>query len=185
MPLKSSQRRFHELRWIAFYLPTELRKPGAVFYWARIEGLEVKTRREISTPWPTKRDYDEHMFVYRLSELEVLGNPVDNALGTRVSGHRWTTRLGLLRARLLQDLLLETEPEWRLYESLKAANVNFTIVAGDVKVLDQNDPRGRAWFIVGDRRIQYRGSGGFLLKALYSAEQTFPNAEAVIRLLRE
>ena len=75
MPLKISQRRFHELRWIAFYLPAELRKPGAVVYWARIKGMEVKTRGDVPTPWPAKRDYDEHMFVYRLSELQVLARP--------------------------------------------------------------------------------------------------------------
>lgn len=183
IPLKVSQRRFHETRWIAFYLPTELRKPGAVVYWARIEGMEVMTRKEIITPWPAKRDLDEQMFVYRLGEFQTLKNPVTNATGIRVSGHRWSTRLGLLRASLLQELFLETEPEWRLYESLKAADISFAVEADDAKVLDPNNPRGRAWFVVGEHRIQYRGSGGFLLKSPFTADQTLSNADAVIRLL--
>ena len=106
-----------------------------------------------------------------------------NEVGSRVSGHRWTTRLGLLRASRLQELFLETEPEWRLYESLKAAGIKFSIEAGDVKMLDRDDPRGRAEFIVEERRIQYRGSGGFLLKAPNAVEHRLPNADAVIIFL--
>ncbi len=164
VPLRSSQRRFHELRWLAIYQPSELRNPGAITHWARIEGMEVKTRREINTPWSAKRKADEQMFVYRLGEMKALDRSVINSNGLIFTSHRWTTRLGLLRANLLSDLSLETEPEWRLYESLQAAGMSFQVEAGQVKLIDPNDPVGRAWFHVGKLRIQYRGSGGFLVK---------------------
>lgn len=164
MPIKTSQRRFHELRGIAIYSPIELQSPGAIGCWAKVEGMEVKRRREIETPWEAKRGLDEYMFVWRLGEINGLDKPVANIQGTRISSHRWTTRLGLLRSTVLQELSLETEPEWRLYEAFKAEKIEFVIEAGDVKIIDRNDPAGRAWFLVGPRRIQYRGASGFFVK---------------------
>jgi hypothetical protein len=184
IPLKSSQRRFHEMRWIAFYLTSEIRSPGAVAYWARIDGMEVKMRKDIPTPWTAKRDKREHMFVYRLGEIQTLDRPIENKQGIRVSGHRWTSRLGLLRSSLLHELSIETEPEWRLYESLKAVGIKFSIAAGDVKIIDREDPRGRAWIVVEDRRVQYRGSGGFIIKVPNLSDSIFPNVESVIRFLK-
>jgi hypothetical protein len=69
-----------------------------------------------------------------------------------------------LRASNLRELLLETEPEWRLYEDLRAVGSQFEIEPGRVKLNDPDDPSGRAIFVVGDMRVQYRGAGGFALR---------------------
>ena len=168
IPIKTTQPRFHELRWVAIYLPAELRRPGAIVMWARIKGMEVKKRKEIVTPWSAKRHPDEQMFLYHLDKLKPLDQPVINedkeGKGSRLGSHRWTTRLGLLRARNLTELFLETEPEWRLYESLKAEGIIFSIQAGKVKGTDPLDPTGRAWFIINDKKVQYRGSSGFIIR---------------------
>lgn len=61
-----------------------------------------------------------------------LKNPVENLnkeeQGQRFSSHRWTTGLALDRARRLEELLLETEPEWRLFEALKAMGIFFSSI---------------------------------------------------------
>ena len=51
----------------------------------------------------------------RLKEI-----PVINSSGYRFMQHRWTSRLGLEQVQNLEELLLETEPEWRLFEDLMA-----------------------------------------------------------------
>ena len=95
--------------------------------------------------------------------MQPVVNEDKDGKGGRVGSHRWTTRLGLIRARNLTELFLETEPEWRLYESFKAEGIVFSIYAGKVKGTDPRDPAGRAWFIIGDKRVQYRGNSGFVI----------------------
>ncbi len=84
--------------------------------------------------------------------------------GQRVASHRWTSRLGLERARTLTELLLETEPEWRLYEDLLAAGIPFDLAPLYPKLVNPEDPVGRVWFVLhdGEIRIRHRGDSGFI-----------------------
>ena len=72
------------------------------------------------------------------------------------------------------ELLLETELEWRLYEELTAAKSSFTIRAGRPRLVDGRYAPGRAWFITPNGRSQYRGTAGFFLCHRQAATSTTP-----------
>lgn len=74
---------------------------------------------------------------------------------------RWASRLSLSMATQARELYIETEPEWRLYQALLARGVTFDVKPGDAKVVDPNDIKGRATFVIGDRRVRYAGAAGF------------------------
>ena len=155
-------------RWVAIYSAGLLRKPGAVTHWARVEGVDVKKRREIDTPWPPRGSANEQFVLYKLGEVRELPAPIENRetdrRSQRFSKNQWTTRLGIEQASELKQIALETSMEWRLYEQLRLANIEFTLKLGSVKVQDETDPRGRAWFVTKHARVQYRGSAGFLIR---------------------
>jgi hypothetical protein len=99
--------------------------------------------------------------IYRLRELKS-GLNIQNARGERVSQNRWTTRLALLRARRLEHLAIETEPEWTLYEHLTAARNDVRVEPWSrPEVIDGMDRRGRATIIVGADRIRHRRGSRF------------------------
>jgi hypothetical protein len=135
-------------------------------------------RGEIATPWVPQRDPDELQIVYYLDSVLPLPHAIENVgqhgRGSRISGHRWSSLLALQRARVLDELFLETEPEWRLYEDLRSAGIRFHVRAGRPTLLDREDPEGRAWFVLPAGRVRYRGSAGFLW--LTAAGQTVTRA---------
>ena len=99
---------------------------------------------------------------------------------------RWTSRLGLDRATSLEELSLETEPEWRLYEDLRARRISFRIKPGRVSLVDPDDPAGRAQFLIKEGPvIRYVGAAGFLLKLDTGHERYLPRIEDVLRALSE
>ena len=49
-------------------------------------------------------------------------------------------------------------------ENLRSLGATFDLQPGRVQPLDPEDPRGRAWFVLPEFRLQYRGAGGFLWK---------------------
>jgi hypothetical protein len=160
----TGQPRQYSTRYVALYIPASVQQPGSVAYWAAVLSVDVVKRSEIVTPW-TSRSGDQHQVLYKLEPLRPLRRPVANLAkegwGRGPQSSRWTSRLALLRASNLQELLLETEPEWRLYEDLRAVGSQFEIEPGRVSLNDPDDPRGRAVFVVGDARVQYRGAAGF------------------------
>jgi hypothetical protein len=161
------QPRQYSTRYVALYIPASIQAPGAIAYCARVSSIDVLTRSEIATPWSSRRK-DEQQVLYTLEPLLPLSRPVKNVISEgRASGprsSRWTSRLALLRASNLRELLLETEPEWRLYEDLRAEGFQFEIEPGRVKLIDPDDPRGRATFVVGDIRVRYSGAAGFAVR---------------------
>jgi hypothetical protein len=167
-PLNLTQRRQLIARWIGIYSPASLRPSGAISHIARVRNISVRERREIQTPWSSSRDPERLYVVYDLDDLRELVKPIENrgadGLGQRFSKNRWTSRLGLLRASELRELFLETEPEWRLYEQLQIADAAFTLLPGPPKLQDEDDPRGRTWFVTEKCQVQYRGSAGFLIR---------------------
>ena len=186
-PLLKTQRRQFAARHLAIYLPASLRlsDAGAVAYRAEITGLKIVRRRDISTPWASSRDGDSLQILYRLDWVRTLERPIVNrdrgGLGRRFSTHRWTSRLALERARVLEELFLETEPEWRLYEGLRARGIAFQIDPGPAKVTNPENPAGRVWFST-ERglSVRYAGESGFVIKEKGGREKYFLNIDWVL-----
>jgi hypothetical protein len=170
MPLFRSERELRQYvtKYVAWYLPSTLRQPGAVTHYARVEDIEVLRRSQIPTPWETLRTVQTPCIVYSLQELLPLPRPIVNmskdGQGERFSTHRWTTKLALDRARDLTELFLETEAEWRLYESLRASGTEFRLIASRPRFAQGNYQPGRTWFMGPGGRAQYRGAAGFLVR---------------------
>jgi hypothetical protein len=183
----TGQPRQYSTRYVALYVPSSIRERGAVAYWARVVSIDVVNRSEIATPWTSGRG-DAKQVLYRLEPLAPLLRPIENVtIGGRGSGPRsprWTSRLALLRASSLRELPLETEPEWRLYEDLRAAGCSFDIEPGRVRPIDRDDPRGRATFVVGDARVQYRGAAGFSVRSVGREERFVTNSVDVLAIAR-
>lgn len=187
VPVKETQKRFLVARWVAIYLPAALRKPGAVTCWAKVNAIDIVPRKDIPTPWPASRNLEELQYVYRLENIADLQTPIENQSDDGVSKgfrtHRWTSRLALQRARTLKELSLETEPEWRLYEDLRASGIPVEIEPGPAKVVNPDDPSGRAWFVTNGGRIQYRGAGGYLLRPVWGQGEYHAHPSDVIAAL--
>lgn len=166
-PLHKTQGRQLAASWVCLYQPGSGRSGGSVTHWAPVEGIEIVKRQAIATPWPSlTHSADQLMVLYRLAEVRPLPRPIRNldrsGRGSRFSTNRWTSRLAVLRARTVGELLLETEPEWRLYEQLRASQVDFSVEAKPPKLLDPSHPRGRAEFVVADGVTAcYVGESGF------------------------
>jgi hypothetical protein len=159
---ETKQERLFNTRWIAFYSPAgTTAKHGVIRYWSPVEHIETRVRAEIDTPWQPRRDPDERQVVFHLGEMRA-GLNVRNARSERVS-NRWSTRLALLRARSLEQLLLETEPEWRVYEHLRAVRAPFVIKPQQVRAIEAEDARGRALFVVGEDRLRHNRGSRFLV----------------------
>lgn len=156
------QTRSRDAKWIAFYSPAAgTGAIGAIRYWGEIESASEMPRSAIPTPWIPRHDPDEIQMVYRLKELKS-GLNIQNARGERVSQNRWTTRLALLRARRLEHLAIETEPEWTLYEHLSATRNDVRVEPWSrPEVIDGLDRRGRASIIIGADRIRHRRGSRF------------------------
>jgi predicted component of viral defense system (DUF524 family) len=158
----TEQPRLLSARYLAVYSPEALRRPGAVTHWAPVNDIAVTDRKEIDTPW-SGRDTDERIVLYKLGKLDRLPRPVENVSGQRFPVLRWTSRLGLLRASRLEELSLETEPEWRFHDALTVAGVDFELESDPPRRMDTENPVGRAWFKVGRSKVRYSGADGFLI----------------------
>lgn len=169
-------------KWIAFFQSRKDRgTTGAVTHEAPIIGIEVMRRRDIETPWPTRRDPDELQIVYRLGHVRERAEPIEVSAGIR--GFRWGSRLSLNRARQAHELYLETEPEWRLYDELRARGLEFQLYPGEVRNVDPDDVKGRARFLVGKETIRYHGAAGFRIegeRVIYR-----PTVGAVLRYIAQ
>ncbi len=170
MPKTDTQTRQFMAAKIAIYSPARIASDpglGAVTHVAAVESIDVLARREIATPWPPTRP-DQLQVCYQLGAVEALDPPIVNrdaaGRGQRVSTHRWSSMLALRRARELRELLLETEPEWRLLETLRARGAEFSFDPLRPGVVDAENPQGRAWFEVGSRRARYAGASGFAIE---------------------
>ncbi|CEO90487.1 restriction endonuclease-like protein [Syntrophaceticus schinkii] len=168
MPMLKTQLRQYATKWVAIYSPQEIRSPGAVTHYAQVKSIEIVQRKEILTPWPPKRNLEEPQVLFILGEVFERKIPIINTSGYRFTQHRWTSRLGLERAYNLEQLLLETEPEWRLFEDLTALGVKFTLDPSEpVRLLDKDNPYGRVWFRLDDgSSIRYAGASGYVIRRI-------------------
>lgn len=167
MPKTDTQPRQFTATRIAIYSPARIASDpglGAVTHVADVESIDVMPRREIATPWPPTRP-EQQQVCYQLGQVETLTQPIVNrdpaGRGQRVSTVRWSSMLALRRAREIRELLLETEPEWRLLETLRARNVEPWFDPLRPGLVDAENPKGRAWFEIPPRRARYAGASGF------------------------
>ena len=164
-PRAKTQRRQKMVRKIAFYIPASQNEPNGIRYIAEIDGVEFVDRKNIETPWRPKRN--DEMVLYHLGPVKPLARPIEFASGDTIRQSRWTSRLGLERARTLGEIALETEPEWRLFEWLTANKIGFSIRLSAAKLQAVNNPKGRAWFELESNpavKVRYDGSNRFLVK---------------------
>ncbi len=96
-------------------------------------------------------------------------------------GDRGESRVALARARTLKELLLETEPEWRLYEEPRARNVTFKLRAQTPRLRTEDDLRARVRFeLDGDCSVVWAGAAGFVMRDGIGGERSAPTVQAVI-----
>jgi hypothetical protein len=183
-PLTPTQKRQFAAKWVALYLPTALRSPGAVTCSAPVEEVTVVRGSKLQTPWHSRRrEADRQYVLYHLGEMRDLTAPILNqsasGRATRFSGNRWTSLLALRRAKELRELFLETEPEWRLLELLRGERLDYELQPGVVRLQDLDDPAGRAWFKTVGGKVQYGGAAGFRV-LIGGTESWVARAEDVI-----
>ncbi|MHB8772065.1 MAG: DUF2357 domain-containing protein [Syntrophales bacterium] len=189
LPQAKDQPRQYTARQLALYVPGDGEGRGAVRLRAEIRSVQTVKRSDIDTSWASHWGADDIFVLYRLGPLIELPRPIENrdneGRGQRFSGHRWTSRLALDRAKTVLELLLETEKEWRLYEELRAAGVPFEVVASAVPRDERAAYRGHARFVVKDRgtpaAIQFYGSGGFLVSWEDSPSEFISTVREVVR----
>lgn len=165
MPLLGSQRLQHAVSGVVLYKPSGGSCRGRVDEFAPVTEIEIRRREDLGTPWPWSRDGEELQVVFHLGQLVMLRRPIVNESGQRVSSHRWTSRLAVDRATTLEELMVETEAEWRLYEDLRAMGKRFSLRAGTASVPGVERTRPRVWFVVdGGPEISFRGPSGFQVR---------------------
>jgi len=88
---------------------------------------------------------------------------LDAWLKTVIHTDCWTTAEGVI---------LETQPEWKLYELLELHSIPFTLLSTYPKLIDENDPVGRVWFVLSDAiRVRYQGLAKFVVKDIVSGRE--------------
>lgn len=167
-PLNPTQPRQLVMRWVAIYSPESIRTPGAITHLAEVEKIELRKRHEIDTPWPPQRIADEMQVVYKLREVRELERPLENrgptGLNKRFSKDQWTSRLAIMNAAELREVLMQTSAEWRLHGELRMARAAFTLKAGSARAEGENDSCGRMWFVRPRLQVQYHDAAGFLIR---------------------
>jgi len=189
MPLLRKHPRQLAAKWVAIYLPQPLQVPGAVTHYAQVVDVSVRKRSDIVTPWTSTAQSEDLFAVYTLSPFTQLTNPIENrtsdSRGQRVSSVRWASRLSLERATILSELFLETEQEWRLYEELRAAKIEFYLEPSKPRALKEDSSGWRTWFVTksGDR-IRYAGIHGFIWEPKTGSYHHVPSVDAVLLQLK-
>ena len=171
------------LKWVALFLPRGLGsdKFGAVTWKGRVKMIEVVDRSKLNVPWGSSRKQTKailcHIDFWQKTGpiLNLLGEPMQN---------RWTTGLGLTCASNINELLLETVPEWLLYERLKREKIDFRIKATKVPKLEDYGP-GHASFVIdkSGKSIVYLGSRGFEISFENCEPQVVGSVERAIKAI--
>ena len=184
-PFTPTQPRQLAAHWIAIYSPTSIRTPEAITQLAEIENYELKKRHEIDTPWRPHRDSDQTQVVYHLREVRELERPIENRgskqLSKRFSQNCWTSRLGIMKATELREVLMETTAEWKLYGELRRARADFTLKAGSPKPNEETDPNRRMWFVRPRLQVQYRDAAGFLIQRPGIRDEYLSDTDEVVK----
>lgn len=181
-PLRKTQSRQFSVKQVALYQSGELSKPSAISYVAEVIDLVIVERSEIETPWPARRNGP--MIMYHLGPVNRIPTAIPFCPGDYMPAQgRWTTRLGLERAKCINEVALETEAEWRLLEWLRANGIKYTLRAEPPKRQDLENPQGRVWFHLGPLHLRHAGPNGYLIRQPSQTDQ-YRNFEQLRLLLR-
>ena len=167
LPRRGPHRHFY-VKKVALFCPKNL-TPNGITHVASVNSIEVLPRKKIVTPWKARTSLEQQFIVYHLDEfLELTSRLVNTTTGmTAFRRDRWTSRLGLERASVAAEIILETEPEWRLYDALTSSSIKFWIKSDrkQINLPDQSNLKGRAWFdLPGDQRVKYDGVNGYIIE---------------------
>jgi hypothetical protein len=134
------------------------------FVWvADVLAVEIVRRSEIKTRRLARRNGP--MIMYRLGPVIRIPKLIPFSPGDYMPAQgRWTTRLGLERAKSINEVALETEAEWRLLEWLRANGIKYTLRAEPPKRQDPENPQGRVWFHLGPLHLRHAGPNEYLLR---------------------
>lgn len=174
-----------EVRQVAIYLPRSL--GGHIKKVADVVGTEIVMRREIATPWTSERGPDQQTVLYHLSPFRDLKQPVrfHPSENTSIRQPRWTTRLGLERAKILSEIALGSEPEWRLYETLTAGGFEFSINSMQSRKTAPDNPNGWAEFHLSDKTVvRFDGINGYTVKKSDGHQRFAKTSTQVLKLLK-
>ena len=188
LPKAATHRHFH-VKQVALFSPKNL-SPNGITHVADVVSIEVLPRKEIQTPWQATRDREQSFLVYHIDKWNLLNRPIENTSTTRsrFRQDRWTSRLGLERASVAAEIILETEPEWRLYDALCNEGLCSNIGSGGRRITlqDSDSPEGRAWLKVNDEcRVRVDGSNGYLVQRRNADELYIRELGALVESLRE
>lgn len=185
-PLPKSPHRHFRVACVALYSPKSLLQVPGISHVAEVETIEVCPRQKIATPWRPRGTGDELMLMYRLRPITpltpIIENRDDDATTFRTD--RWTSRLGLSRARTAIEIILETEPEWKLYELLSVQRLSFKIAADRVRLENATAPAGRAWFLLPTfGKVRFDGSNGFIFVDSATGQTSYHSLSELAHLL--
>ncbi|MFM8286386.1 MAG: DUF2357 domain-containing protein, partial [Planctomycetaceae bacterium] len=164
-PLPKIPHRHFRVGAVALYLPKTLLSSPGIAYVSRVARVDIRQRGRIDTPWSARTTPQQLMVVYELSNLDPLRRVIknDSSEPAIFRSDRWTSQLALRRAKSALEIILETEPEWRLYEALSAAGYRFTLRADRIRVERDDCPVGRAWFVIESLgQVRFDGANGYL-----------------------
>ena len=183
----ATHRHFH-VKQVALFSPKSL-KPNGITHFANVNSIEVFPRIEIQTPWSATREPNRQFLLYHLSKFRLLERPLENSFdsGSRFRRDRWTSRLGLERATVAAEIILETEPEWRLYDALRSEGLGTSISGGGRRIAlqDAGSPEGRAWFKLNENcRVRVDGTNGYLVQRRNQSELYFKDHRTLMETLK-
>jgi hypothetical protein len=108
----------HDLEYVAIYQSERsFGQDSGVKYYGRINGVEIKKRKEIKVP--TNKRLEKYYLVFNVDSWEELDKPIKPE-GYGVSGsHIYTSMMLLEKAKTIPELSIKTLEEWRTWLELK------------------------------------------------------------------
>lgn len=184
MPLRKQHPRQFSVKQVAIYEPFANGGKGAICLAADVSHIEITPRSQLLTPWTPRDRAKEDCVVYHLANIRTLRQPIANKDSEPVLAERWTTRLSLERAKSLNELFLEAEPEWRLYELLQNEDIEFKVRAGKIRKLDVDGSSRRAIFEIEEKiEIVFAGADGFIVTCM-EIKHYVPDQESAVSLVK-
>lgn len=122
--------------YLAFYQPASFGEMGGqIQYVAEVRGHELTTRAELLRDEPDHPRAREEYFKIQLGPLERLKNPVRAETWRRITFF-YTTGESLLRAKTLNELVVDGEERQLLWHSLRERAENDSLYNTDIPAVD-------------------------------------------------
>lgn len=122
--------------YLAFYQPSSFGEAGGqIQYVAEVRGHELTTRAELLRDEPDHPRAREEYFKIQLGPLERLKNPVKAEKWRRITFF-YTTGEYLLRAKTLNELVVDGEERQLLWHSLRERAENDALYQTDLPAID-------------------------------------------------